>query len=544
MRHGRCQRSPRIAPRRHFTTRASTRQTAALAVSEEITRAEYTDLVNTYDLRVSHAPAPPTEHKQPQHYPLAPRLVIPPEKEDKPPFAPRVVLPPEDEGHARDLKRFRQLLIRPLGQISLNKLWDAYQRLHAPRLRYLHDLDIRRLFKHLSWVEFKHEQDAMPRYNAVLDECLGEHIPVTSNEWNTAVAFAGRWSRHVTTAEVRRAVETWMRMESHNTQATPVTFNILFDVAVKASRFALADTLYNELKARDMPLNRYFRNSMIYYAGLRGDGDAVRQAFRDLVNAGEIVDTSVMNCVILSLVRAGEPTAAEHVYAKMKRLHSEKSAGTSTPRSWQKQKELGALLNKAAQRLREERAEHESSFYGSGVSTDDRREEVQKRTPIAPNARTYRILIQHHAYTSGRLDQIQALMAEMKGEEWNVHGSVYVHVLRGFWRHGGRVALWDRDALEGVWRDFLAASEADPESHDDPDDNGSEGSELERAPYFTKSLAVAAVRAFHKCAGKKRMLEVWEEIRERWGDMDGDERDWVQGTIDKLVREDAMYISS
>jgi len=379
-----------------------------------------------------------------------------------------------------------------------------------------------------------------------LDECLGEEIHVTTAEWNTATSFAGRWVRNATTAEVRRAVESWVRMESFNVQADSVTFNILFDVAVKAGRFALADTIYHELKARGLPLNRYFRNSMIYYAGLRGDGDAVRQAFRDLVSAGELVDTAVMNCVILSLIRAGEPSAAENVYAKMKRLHREKFADTVPPKHWQERKELGISLDKTARRLRQERDEHESSFFGSGVTFDDKREELQKIAPIAPDVRTCRILIQHHAYTSGRLNQIHELMAEMKAESCNIYGSVYLHIFRGFWHHGGQAyAAWNRKELQLFWMEFLAMSELDTadQTADQVDEYAPEISETERAPYFTPSLAIAALRAFYKCAGTKRMLEVWREIRERWRDMDGEDTLHVQTTVDKLCRADSVYVT-
>ncbi|KAK4549902.1 hypothetical protein LTR36_005203 [Oleoguttula mirabilis] len=534
-------RPPRI-PRmttRHFTTEPSKRQTAALAVSDETTKEEYRNLVNTYD-----SPSDLWEQPVhvPQHFPLAPRLVIPPEKEDNPPFAPRVVLPPEDGEHAIQLKYLRSLLYRKPGRVSHSRLWNTFQSLRSPRLRYVADDDIRKAFRHLSWVEFPNAEGAMPRYFALLEECVGEQIPVTTGEWNSAISYAGRWVRHSTSAEVKGAVETWMRMERHGAMADNTTFNILFDVAVKAGRFALADTIFNELKMRDMPLNRYFRTSMIYYAGMRGDGDGVRKAFRDLVNAGEIVDTAIMNCVILSLVRAGEPAAAEHVFYKMKQLYEQK-LGTEGPSSWQGKKELSILLHRTAMRLRREKEEHESSFFGGQYSAEERREEVQKVTPIKPDARTYRILIQHHAYSSGDLDRIRELLDEMKTDDMHVHGSVYVHLFRGFWQHGGfSYTSWNRENLEAFWDGFLAdhslgATRTPAELSED-----AEQSEEDKAPYFTKALAHGVLRAFFKCAGRKKMLEVWEEIKAKWVDMEADDRRILQELVEHLVREDSVYI--
>ncbi|RMY25612.1 hypothetical protein D0867_00610 [Hortaea werneckii] len=563
-------------PRREFSTYGRHGQHAALAMQPpeeepktddiEISREEYHDLVETYDspgemMEPDVAP-PSSETKQP-HIPLAPRLVIPPDQEDLLPRKPRQVLDPEDDYHARTIHRLQRLLAREPGRVSLPKLWSLYQSLPAelPPVRYLADDDLRLAFRHLSWVEFRsrsHDSSSYPRYLTLLEDCLAENIPITHSEWNSAIAFAGRWARYATNQEVKAAVEMWMRMERSGTPATNVTFNILFDVAIKAGRFALAETIFKELEARKMPLNRFFRTGMIYFAGMKGDGEGVRKAFRDLVAAEEIVDTAVMNCVILSLVRAGEPAAAEHVFGKMKHLY-ERKMGTSSPRSWQRQRELGTLLDRTARRLRREKRAHENSFFGGQFSSEERREEVQKLSPIQPNARTYRILIHHHCYTTGDLARVQELVEEMKQEGWHVHGSVYVHIFRGFCAWGGTAhTAWSRTVLEEFWAKFLeqchptapppppdpsAADIETPSAVDLPtedlatDDSSSfdaEESEEDRAPYVTRTLAHAAVRAFYKCAGPNRMQEVWKEIEDRWRDAEDEHKESIRALMRKL----------
>ncbi|KAI6849469.1 hypothetical protein KC332_g1869 [Hortaea werneckii] len=582
-------------PRREFSTYGRHGQHAALAVQPpeeevktddiEISREEYHDLVETYDspgemMEPDVAP-PSSETKQP-HIPLAPRLVIPPEQEDLIPRNPRQVLEPEDDYHASTIHRLQRLLAHEPGRISLPKLWSLYQSLPAelPPVRYLADDDLRLAFRHLSWVEYpsrEHDSSAYPRYLTLLEDCLAENVPITPSEWNSAIAFAGRWARYATNQEVKSAVEMWMRMERSGTPATNVTFNILFDVAVKAGRFALAETIFKELEARRMPLNRFFRTGMIYFAGMKGDGEGVRKAFRDLVAAEEIVDTAVMNCVIRSLVRAGEPAAAEHVFGKMKHLYKGKM-GTSSPRNWQSQKELGTLLDRTARRLRREKKSHENSFFGGQFSSEERREEVQKLSPIQPNARTYRILIHHHCYTTGDLARVQELVQEMRREGWHVHGSVYVHIIRGFCAWGGTShTAWSRTLLEEIWANFLeqcrplaplsspealssellsptsdgiafpspdasAADSENPSAFDPPADNlasddsffVAEESEENRAPYVTRTLAHAVVRAFYKCAGPNRMREVWKEIEERWRDAEDEHKESIRVLMQKL----------
>lgn len=550
---------------RSFHTTRRTKQTAtALPEPPEISSEEYRSLVNIYDSELSDdrqhrlqqqhesgsIPAVFQPEEQPSHIPLAPRLVITPEQEAKPPYTPREILEPLDLEHAARIHLFHRLLQYEPGRLSLPKLWSVYESLPTPRPRYLADDDVHLAFRHLNWIEYRPSEGAMQRYFALLEDCLSEGIPLTFEEWNSAIAFAGRWVRRISTAQVRAAIETWMRMEREGGEgANHVTFNILFDVAVKAGRFALADTIFSELKARKLPMNRYFRTSMIYYQGMRGDGEAVRQAFKDLVDAGEIVDTSVMNCVILSLIRAGEPESAENVFYKMKAL-VEKKLGAEAVRGWRENRELGRLLHGTAGKIRREAEKHEGSFFGSFYSAARRREEVQKLTPIAPDARTFSLLVRHHAYTSGDIGRIKELLKEMKGQGYQMHGGLYTHIFRGFSIHGGGgYARWSRHLLEEFWEEFLLALSAGEPAQTGTAKSASEvedeykalPGELERAPYFTRALGQAAITAFYRCAGKKRMLGVWEQIKDRWKEMGEEEAGGLQRVVERFEGEDAMY---
>lgn len=536
---------------RQFSSCPSRQQTA-VAVQQEpnISKKEYKGLVDTYPEFANRRPskkelkrAEKEKEKQKEHYSLAPRLVLTAEQEDNPPYGTRLVLPPENDEHAQKIDRLYKIATEPLGHISHAELWEAYEVLPSPRPRYLEDDLIKRIFRHFTWVELN-TKEMMRRYFALLDDCVAERVRVKRMYWNRAIRFAGAWLKHATSEEVRYAIETWMRMEQAGHPANHVTFNILFNIAVRAGRFALADTIHNELKARGMQLDRYFRSSYIYYAGMRRDGDAVRQAFRDLVNAGEIVDTTTMNIVIISLLRAGEAPAAENVFYRMKRLH-EKKFGTAALRHWRERKELAQLLNKTGEELRQEKEDHTASFFGAHFADTDRREEVQKASPIAPNAQTYSLLIRYHAYTSGDIDAVHILLSEMHAQEWHVHGSIYLHLLRGFYTHGGYASsAWTYKQLEELWKEITNSmtSSMSAEASNAESKEKAEQSEMQRPLYFTVTLALAALHAFYRCAGRKRMLEVWQDISARWEDASLDERSRIQNAVDQMVREDSMYI--
>ncbi|KAK4496637.1 hypothetical protein PRZ48_012617 [Zasmidium cellare] len=574
------------AGKRWLSSQPPKKQNAAAAAElpalPEISRDEYKDLVNTYpgfeDTRIQHP------KRKANHQSLAPRLVLTPMEELSQTPGQREIIPPEDSVHAANIRNFVRLVKGRLGRISHDKMWELYQSIQSPRPRYLDDGTIARFFRQLSWVQFKDSELMMRRYFELLDECIGEGVALSREVWNGAINYTSRWLRRATSREVKVAIETWMRMENAGHQADNVTFNILFGVAIRAGRYALADTIYAELKSRDLPINRYFRASMIHYAGVKRDGDGVRQAFRDLVNAGEVVDTAVMNCVILSLIRAGEAAAAESVFLRMKAMHEQKF-GVASLKDWRRRRQLAKILNTTGQRLREEKQQHESSFFGGVYSSDERREEVQKVTPIAPDSTTYALMIKHHAYTSGNLEKIRELLDEMRECKLNVHGSVYVHILRGFWTHGGYAfSPWSRKALEEFWVEImtaclpsLAAPEiiqpaviaepihededrstmlgammfdqqqhqaAHPTEEPEPDEEPVEvdTNELERPTYLAKGLAMAAVHAFYKCTGSKRMLEVWDDIQARWKNAPEDELERVQEAVDRMKRQDSIYI--
>ena len=175
----------------------------------------------------------------------------------------------------------------------------------------------------LAIVEFKDER-TMQRYLSVVDDMLTADVPMIRSEWNSAMSFAGRYLRKVGDVQVDTATQIWLRMEKEaGITSSATTFSILFDVATKAGKFALADIVVKEMLQRGIEPNRYFRTNIIYCHGLKRDGAAVRKAYQDFVDAGEIIDTIVLNCVIASLINAGEPSAAEYIFEKMKALGAE-----------------------------------------------------------------------------------------------------------------------------------------------------------------------------------------------------------------------------
>jgi pentatricopeptide repeat protein len=366
---------------------------------------------------------------------------------------------------------------------------EAYSALPSPGVAYLAPYNQRLLFRRLSTVENK-TVAGMVRYLAVVDDMKAANLPMTEAEWNSALAFTGRCFSPVRAAEVESALQIWKEMEQNSkVQSGEVTFNILFDIAVKAGKYVLAEMILKEMRARNLPLNRFARTGIIYFHGLQGDGEAVREAYKAFVDAGEIVDTVVMNCVIVSLLRAGEPQAAELVYERMKCMHlSMPSAPRLSYYHWRHSRELGRILDRAACDLR---------------SGSEQHRKLQDEQLLCPNLRTYAIFIEYHVTQTGELRRIVALLEEMQALGVPMHGRIFVKIFKGFAKHGRvRYTSWTGPRLEKVWASLRAVLECQSDDRDDM--------------YLGKWMVVWAMRAFDQCCGRGRAMDIWAELSSRW----------------------------
>ena len=470
----------------------------SIAASAEITREEYKNMLDYYyETHYGHH----TSFEDPATNGL-PHL----ETEDPLGGVNDVALR-EQQDYANDetlaIEKFLQALNDENG--APETLYELYQALPSPRVTYLSEDLQRRLLRRLSIVERKNQQ-TMLRYLTVMDEIKAAGLTLTSGEWSSAIAFAGRCITRVTAAQVESALHIWKEMELvAKVKGTNVTFNILFDIATKAGKFVLAEMILKEMKARGLAVNRFARVGLIYYHGLKGDGDGVRKAYREFVEAGEIVDTVVLNCVIVSLIRAGELPAADQVYERMKRMHARRTGARLPSRDWKGSRELGRMLNRAAKSYRRD---------------PEKRQRLQDEQSLAPNLHTFSIFVDHHVTRTGELQRVATLLDEMQFFDVALHGGIFIKLFKGFATHGGiRYTSWTRARLESVWVSFQNVVEEEVEDIQ-----------------VGKWISIWALRAFAKCCGKQRTLQIWEELKSRWKP-DASESEIISGVLHKLLSD-------
>ncbi|MCJ1418433.1 hypothetical protein MMC32_004780 [Xylographa parallela] len=371
------------------------------------------------------------------------------------------------------------------GDVSNEHLYQSYQALPFPGVSYLTQ-DVRRILLRRLSIMQKKVQNEILWYLSIVDDMKAAEIPLTKGEWSSAIHLAGRGFSKVSSLEIELALRSWKEMEQEaGVSGNHVTFNILFDIAAKAGKFALAEMILQEMEVRNLQLNRYAHVGLIYYYGLRGDGNGVRKAYRDLVNDGQIVDTAVLNCVIASLQHAGEIPAADQVYERMKIMHTRRTGRKLPTNSWTEARELGRVLNRAA-----------TAFHAD----PSKKEQLQDEQSLAPNLHTIVVLLTHHVSHTGELQRIATLLEDMQALGLPIRGRIFMELFRGFALHGRTpYSLWTRARLESVWNSFLEMVETQTGN-----------------VVVEKWIVIWAIRAFAKCGGAERTLEIWDELKSRW----------------------------
>jgi pentatricopeptide repeat protein len=393
-------------------------------------------------------------------------------------------------------------------KVDLDHIYEVYQRLPEPRMLYIHSRFRHQLLRALGQPD-ERDSGSMLRYFEVIADVKNTGIPLTTAEWNCAISFASKYVGTVTETEVEAALRLWREMECDaGIKATNVTFNILFDVACKAGNFALAEMIYREMESRGHYYNRYHYTSLIHFFGLKHETGGMRAAYKEMVEAGEMIDTVVLNAMISGLLRSGEEAPAERLYERMKAAtlgedsHSITAVPIRTPTSDRAITQALLMFAKIARRHPPSRAA------------------LQRMTLLAPDLQTYRILVNHYGVKRGDLAKVAAYIDEMKFFKIPLHHAIFLALFKGFAHHGGYPrSAWSERRLTGIWNALLDAL-----------DSGAAGLEVKTW------LAVWALRAFAKCSTRERVLDVYDALKARWSLGHADEQfmvDFLRGLVNK-----------
>ncbi|KAI0394999.1 hypothetical protein F5Y17DRAFT_425602 [Xylariaceae sp. FL0594] len=365
---------------------------------------------------------------------------------------------------------------------DLDTVWDLYQNIPEPRPTRMPHRVRHELLAALASVERK-DHKSMLKYFAVIADTKECGLALTQSEWNTAMAFTARYVNTTTEAEVEAVLQLWGHMQREaNMKADQITFNILFNTAAKAGKFALAEMTFQEMTRRGIQYDRYDHTALIHFFGLQKDSAGVRVAYRAMVEAGEIIDTLVLNCVIASLLKCGEEVSAEYVFEKMKASNRDLAVVPHRDRTMAKA--MTAAM-KMFGKLAKQYSEMLPHFQSAALTV--------------PDLNTFRILIHHYGEVLGDYSKVVRLLDEMKYFSVPLHQCIFQALFKSYARHGHSTSDWNARSLQKVWGAFLSALDSNADSVG-----------------IDRFLAIGILNAHSRFASRNEMLDVYEALRSRW----------------------------
>ncbi|QGA13511.1 hypothetical protein EYB26_001161 [Talaromyces marneffei] len=332
-------------------------------------------------------------------------------------------------------------------------IFSLYKRLPSPGVNRLSVEERAQLL-----YRFAHPPDRR-RSNAryflsLFNDMIDAGFKVSKSLCTSAIYFTAHKVPRLEKRDLMDAIAIWHRMETiYGLESDSVVFELLFRIATLSGHFAVGDRLYQEMKNRGMSLSRRGHVTMLYSYGIRGDVEGIHKSFEEFVSTGEVVDTTVLNCLISSLLNAGDLTTAQQVYSRMLRS-SPKSIATAAKEHPQAVLLPSTSTDFAARRLRAQNLCMVFETYLERKQMQNNALVPELFIPIVPNIRTFAIILRHHCFFTGDLIAISQLLNDMeKFFENPPRVIIYYFLFRGFGTHSSTKG-WTEELLLGVWGAF------------------------------------------------------------------------------------------
>lgn len=297
------------------------------------------------------------------------------------------------------------------------------------------------------------------RYLALVDDMINCNIPMSRSLWTTAISFASRRAGRGRTSKrnVVHAIGLWQQMEHYaKIEADEVVFNILYDAAIKAAQFSIAERLEKEMIKRHIPFTRFSLIPKLNYYAEHKDVEGISHTFDNFVRSGNLVDTVILNGLLSAFLKAGDFETAEGIYERML-LAQNANKGTelkadATGNSLSTRfeiyrsttKQLGRLL-----KLSDTLKDYHPTHYRA----------LQHSISLDPDTRTFHILLRHYAITTGRFDKVLHIVRDMENAfKVPPRHMIYSTLFEGFSIHGkSKKQTWTPHRLWLLWRSYVWA---------------------------------------------------------------------------------------
>ncbi|KAF4553262.1 Hypothetical protein D9617_7g029890 [Elsinoe fawcettii] len=463
---------------------------------------------------------------------------------------------PLDEKTAPAVFRFGQLLSQPHPELS--KVWSAYVLIPSPRVCYISESLLTDFLALLRRAKTKHH-DLVQQYFTVMSDSTASNRPLSHRDLNSALHWIGRSTSLTPAQSLDRALSLFHEFEStpHVTGDT-TTFNTLGHLALKADALPLVRSLLDTMTERHLQQDRYTHLLRIAYAGRTRSVPSIRGEYRAMLSAGELIDTVTLNAVIRALLDARDIISAESTFSRMKELHASRVPASPSPPSSPYQ--IPALTNpQSHDHPSKRKLAHLLKFSAWQLRhLPQARRAIQDATPVAPDAHTYRMLVEHHAFLSGEFERCVELLEEALALGLRVEAQTWITVWGGFERHKGLAfGGWGRAGLGRVWEGFTSCisiimpwrrgariegrggekgEDVGREGEEHGDDAGAVQEGVKSREVMFNDTVRAALKAWEMHGSSEELGEVVGRIRE-WG-VDGETERALDHVLDKAEKRE------
>lgn len=326
-------------------------------------------------------------------------------------------------------------------------VFTCYKKLPDPGVTWLSKMERKILLRRFA-KPMDRRRGSARYYLQLVQDMIDAELPMNRWHWTTAIYFTAHKVPVLEKRDLQDAITLWRQMESMGINADGAIFELLFNIAIKANQFSVGDSLLREMENRGLSLSRHGMVAKIYACGRKRDLDGIQNGFDEFVRSGGIVDSTVLNALLSSLLQAGALEIAQQLYSKMmatyRTIHTKPqhlndfSPSTFTEfGNWRKSaSRLGGIF-KRYMRLQ--------NLYVENP------EQVQDLVPMSPDTRTFYIVFSHHCLHTGDLGQICQILRDMESVfAVPPQSIIYNFLFLAFDRHKPSQG-WTKERLQEVW---------------------------------------------------------------------------------------------
>lgn len=341
-------------------------------------------------------------------------------------------------------------------QMSNQYVFNLYKRLPSPKWDYLSMRDRGQLLKRFARPPDRRRSNAR-FFLTIFTDMTEAGLPISGGIFTKAIYFTSHLSPVLQKRDLMNAMSIWECMElKYGLKTDNVVFQLLFRIAILSGHYEVGDRLLEEMKNRGLRFSRHGLVSFMYACGKRGDINGIHDAFKQFDAQFNYVDSSVVNCLISSLLNAGDPATAHQVYSHLLQNHAR--IRSDSLRSREKFYFPSLSSNFSSWRSKADNLSgifRILSGHGEALGPQGYR---KNHVPIVPDTRTYYIMLRYHCLHTGDISAVEQLLRDMETVFRNPPRIiVYYFLFQGFAIHSSAKG-WTEAKLLKVWKFFKEAT--------------------------------------------------------------------------------------